>query len=152
MKENFRNATRLVVINEKNEILIVKMWKLWGIPWGGIDFGESIEKALERESVEELGVKAIADKIIFIQDYSCMRKWELTHFFEYFWIIKNNKDFENTVETYKNSSHAFELSEVKFCKVNDLPETFMPKAFPKVIEKYIENKEKFSCEYVSWFD
>lgn len=149
MIENFRNATRLVVINDKNELLIVHMWKVWGIPGGGIDFGETIIEALERESMEELGIKAIANKLIFIQDYTDTRKGKYTHFFEYFWIIKNNEDFFNVLKTYKNSSHAFELLDIKWSKLEDLPKNFMPTAFPKVLKKYLENKENFGCEYVS---
>jgi len=149
MKENFRNATRLVVLNEKNELLIVHMWKVWGIPWGGIDFWESIIEALERESVEELWIKADADKLIFIQDYTDTRKGKYTHFFEYFWTVKNNDDFKNVLNTYKDSSHAFELLDIKWSKIEDLPEKFMPKAFPKILKKYLENKENFGCEYVS---
>ena len=149
MKENFRNATRFVVINEKDEILIVNLWKCWAIPWGWIDFWETIVKALERESIEELWIKADADKLIFIQDYTDTRKWNFTHFFEYFWTIKNNDDFKNVLETYKSSSHAFELLDIKWSKIEDFPEGFMPKAFPEVIKKYLNNKEKFSCEYIS---
>jgi len=150
MKENFRNASRLVVLNEKNELLIVHMWKVWGIPWGWIDFWETILEALERESIEELWIKAEGDKLIFIQDYTDTRKWKYTHFFEYFWTIKNNNDYKNVLETYKNSSHAFELLEIKWCSLDNLPENFMPKAFPKVLKKYLENKNTFTCEYVTW--
>jgi len=148
--QNTRNATRFVILNDKNELLIVNMWNVWAIPWWWIEFGETILKALERESVEELWIKAIADKLIFIQDYVADRKWISTHFFEYFWTVKNNQDFYDVLDTYKNSSHAFELVDIKWCKLEDLPKDFKPTAFPKILKAYLENKDCFSCEYVSW--
>lgn len=147
--KNFRNASRLVILNDKNELLIVHMWNVRAVPWGWIEFGETIIEALQRESMEELGIKAIPDKLIFIQDYVWKRKWNQTHFIEYFWTIKNNHDFENVLNIYKDSSHAFELVDIKWCKIDDLPDDFMPKALPNVIKKYLENKSSFCCEYVS---
>lgn len=56
-----------VVLNEKNEILVVKE-KIsnlgYKLPGGHIDNGEMISKALEREVFEETGVKVEFEKIV----------------------------------------------------------------------------------------
>lgn len=54
----FRVSLKVVIFNEKNEILIVKEsgrdW--WDIPGGGMDHGESIKEALARELREEVSL------------------------------------------------------------------------------------------------
>ena len=149
MKNNFRAAARFVIINKNNEILIVRQKNNWAIPWWWIDFGESIFEAISREAFEELWVKAKAEKIVFIQDFLWKWKWEDTQMMEYFCSIKNNKDFENIIETYKSASHSFELIEVKWCSLDDFPEDFLPSCLVEVLARYFKNKEEFSCEYVS---
>lgn len=53
----FRVALKAVILNEKNEILVVKEsgrdW--WDLPGGGLDHGESLKQGLARELFEEVG-------------------------------------------------------------------------------------------------
>jgi len=150
MKNIFRPAARFVVINDQNEILLVQHEKHWAIPGWWIDFWENIFDAIFRESEEELGIWAQADKLIFLQDYTGERKWKRTHFMEYFWTIKNNKDFINVKKTYLEATHAFEIRDVEFFKIEDFPANFMPKAFMEVCKSYIKNKENFWVKYIPW--
>lgn len=149
MQKQFRAAARLVVINDQDEVLIVKMWRYWAIPWGGIDYWENVPDCLTRESVEELGVKAEFEQILFIQDYLGDVKWEQMHCLEYFCSVKNNSDYKWVEESYKMAEYAHELQEVQFCKLEDFPDNFMPKALPWVLKKYIDERKSFSPEYVS---
>ncbi|MCP4523622.1 MAG: NUDIX domain-containing protein [Candidatus Gracilibacteria bacterium] len=150
MKKVFRPASRLVIIKDE-KILLCKMGKIWGLPGGGIDWGENIKDALERESIEELGIKAEFKQIIFIQDF--MMIWEdrqqHNHALEYFCTIQNNEDFSDVVETYHNSSHAHELQGLEWFDFHEIPKTMRPENFPPVLEKYLKNKDNFSCEYVN---
>jgi len=41
----------------------------WGVPGGGIDSGEALIPALEREITEELGVKPLVGNLLYIQQY-----------------------------------------------------------------------------------
>ncbi len=152
MQRYFRPASRLVIINNKNQILLARHKRYWALPGGWIDIWESIETALNRESIEELNVAAQMDKIIFIQDYLDERKEWKIHSLEYFCTLKNNSDFENVVNTWKDSSHAFELEDLSWFDVNNFPDKFMPVAFPKVIKEYIENKNNFPTKYISWIE
>ncbi len=149
MKKLFRPTARFIVINKKQEILVVLQKHNWAIPWGGIDFWENICDAISRESFEELWIKAECDKFIFVQDFLKNRKGKDMHLFDFFWTIKNNKDFENVENTYKNSEYAYELRDVKWFKLEDFPKDFKPKALKKVLKKYLKDKKNFSCKYIS---
>jgi len=149
MENVFRPAARIIVLNEKNEVLIVKVKKVWALPWGWIDFWENMIDALERESLEELWIKAEIKDLISVQDKVAVRKWKNTHYLLYFWTIKNNEDFKNVLETSKTASHSHELSGMKWCDVDNLPEEFVPKKLPWVLKDYVKNKENFKCVYES---
>lgn len=52
----FRISLKAVIYNEQGELLVVKEHGLnWGLPGGGMDFGETFETALARELKEEVG-------------------------------------------------------------------------------------------------
>lgn len=52
----FRISLKAVIYNDKGELLVVKEHGLnWGLPGGGMDFGETFETALARELREEVG-------------------------------------------------------------------------------------------------
>jgi 8-oxo-dGTP pyrophosphatase MutT (NUDIX family) len=66
----FRISLKAVIYNEKGELLVVKEHGLnWGLPGGGMDFGETFETALARELEEEVGYKdAFTFDIINVAD------------------------------------------------------------------------------------
>ena len=52
----FRVSIKALIYNEAGQILVVKEHGLnWGLPGGGMDFGETFESALTRELEEEAG-------------------------------------------------------------------------------------------------
>jgi len=150
MQEVFRPAVRWIVVNDKNEVLLVQHKKgNWAIPGGGLDFWENLLDWLKREFMEELGVDIKIGKMIFLQDFLFEKNWKKAHSLEYFFLIENYKDFEKIKETYQKSSHSFELKDVKFFSLENFPENFKPQNLKKVLQKYFENKQNFNCEYVS---
>ncbi len=43
--------------------------ELWSFPGGGVEFGESLENALEREFLEETGLEVSAGKQMFVYEF-----------------------------------------------------------------------------------
>lgn len=67
----YRLSLKGVIINDKNEVLVVKETgrEFWDIPGGGMDHGESIKDALAREMHEEVGMTGDFEyQIIAIED------------------------------------------------------------------------------------
>ncbi len=67
-----RRAARAVVTNDKGEIalLLVGKYHMHKLPGGGIDPGESIMEALEREVMEETGCEVkVTDEVGLIIEY-----------------------------------------------------------------------------------
>ena len=59
MTENYRRCVGMMIVNNKNEILVGKRLDHpsghWQMPQGGIDENENPEKAVWREMLEEIG-------------------------------------------------------------------------------------------------
>ena len=57
----FRKGVSALIINKKNEFLLVNLEsfedRYFAIPGGGVERGETLEKAVYREIYEELGIK-----------------------------------------------------------------------------------------------
>ena len=52
----FRISLKALIYNDNGELLVVKEHGLnWGLPGGGMDFGETFREALARELFEEVG-------------------------------------------------------------------------------------------------
>ncbi len=58
--DKYRLSSHAVIINKENEVLLLKATygsKVWGLPGGALEPGETIHDALLRECYEELGLK-----------------------------------------------------------------------------------------------
>jgi len=83
----------------------------WGVPGGGIDYGESLLPALKREIIEELGIKPVIGNLVFIQQF--INKLSRIEQLEFFFYIKNPSDYLN-IDLPKTSHGHLEIAEVKF--------------------------------------
>ena len=63
----------------------------WCTPGGGVDDGEDLITALNREMIEETGVKPDIGKLLFIQQYAESDTLEQLEFFNH---IKNTEDYK----------------------------------------------------------
>jgi ADP-ribose pyrophosphatase YjhB (NUDIX family) len=96
---NRRVAVRAIILQE-NTLLCVRQkhyaggilteeaeW--WCLPGGGLDEGEAIMTGLEREIIEELGVKPEIGKLLYVQQFMHDGQEHLEFFFE----VTNPADF-----------------------------------------------------------
>lgn len=73
----FQVYSAAVIFNEKKQILLVKLtyqrFHPWGIPGGGIDYGEQPDEAVVRELLEETGLRIEVEKLLFAKTWSPAR-------------------------------------------------------------------------------
>ncbi len=81
--ENYRRGSRGIIINEKNQILVVYSPKLdvYVLPGGGIEENETEEEACIREVLEETGLKTKVNKVgAKVIEYFIDSTWENNYF------------------------------------------------------------------------
>ncbi len=70
-KEYPEPTVGLLIVNDKNEILLIKSPK-WGeryvVPGGHVEMGEKIEEAVKREAKEEVGLDVEFEKVLFVYE------------------------------------------------------------------------------------
>ena len=129
MKEMFKSAVHMIIVDNDNKILLQKRKgsKLWpgyyALPAGHIDEGENQYDALVREAKEELDIEINPKDII--NSYVVLRR----NFFE----IDGKKlepyiDYYFEISKYKGIPKIIELNkceELIWSNINDLPEPFI---------------------------
>jgi 8-oxo-dGTP pyrophosphatase MutT (NUDIX family) len=80
----------------------------WCVPGGGVDPGEALIAALEREMIEETGIKPVIGKLLYIQQFTLKDVEQL----EFFFHITNTEDYEHIDLT--KASHAHEIDTIEF--------------------------------------
>ncbi len=67
-QDAFTVSTAAIILNEKNEILllnhVLRPYSNWGFPGGFVEYGEQVENAIRREVREEAGIE-LADLRLF---------------------------------------------------------------------------------------
>lgn len=93
---NRRLAVRAVIFND-DKLFCVKLKAYggkdarayWCLPGGGMDDSESLLNALEREMIEETGIKPTVGNLLYIQQFS----FEDQKQFEFFFHVTNSQDY-----------------------------------------------------------
>ncbi len=83
----------------------------WCTPGGGIDFGESAHAALEREMIEETGVKPKVGNLLYIQQFK--EKDTGNEQFELFFNVLNPQDYVN-IDLLNTTHGEEEIEEIDF--------------------------------------
>jgi 8-oxo-dGTP diphosphatase len=104
----------------------------WSTPGGGLDPGESLVLGLEREMIEETGIKPKVGELLFIQQFI---EDDLEHF-EFFFHIKNTDEYE-TIDLDQTTHGLIEVHDMSFVMPTD---NVLPKFLQTVdIKSAIEN-------------
>lgn len=117
---NRRVAVRGIIVDDSGKLLAVRLKKYagratddandyWCTPGGGVDVGEPLLPALEREMVEELGVKPVIGNLLFVQQFV----HNDTEQMEFFFHITNAADYLD-VDLSKTTHGAIEIAQVDF--------------------------------------
>ena len=81
----------------------------WCTPGGGVDVGEPLIPALEREIVEELGIQPVVGNLLYMQQFVYGDIEQL----EFFFHITNAEDYLH-VDLSKTSHGHIEIDQVEF--------------------------------------
>ncbi len=109
-----------IVVNDRNEILLVKRSinsrtepETWSRPGGQVEFGESVEEAVEREVLEETGVTVKVIK--FLEMTQNIDKENKKHWLALGYLAKHISGEPKNMEPSKHD-------EVKWASLSQLPE------------------------------
>ncbi|HET7144077.1 MAG TPA: NUDIX domain-containing protein [Anaerolineales bacterium] len=108
-RPKFRAAVAAMIFDEQGRVLLFKHTYRkceWGIPAGGLEYGEQPEKAVVREFLEETGMQIKVEKLLLAESS------KEDHNISLIFLCKIVSG------TFKESS---EISEMKYFDVNDLP-------------------------------
>jgi ADP-ribose pyrophosphatase YjhB (NUDIX family) len=108
-RPRFRAAVAAMIFDERGRILLFKHTYRkfeWGIPAGGLEYGEQPENAIVREFFEETSMQIKVEKLLLAESSKEDRNISLIYLCK---IVSG---------TFRESS---EISEMKYFDVNDLP-------------------------------
>jgi ADP-ribose pyrophosphatase YjhB (NUDIX family) len=123
------------IIPSNGEYLLVrnKGADYWCLPGGNVDPHEPIEQALERELVEELGVRPMVGQLLYVQQLSRHKEEEQV---EFFFLINNPEDYAS-VDITKTTHGAAELDGAEFRKLGkDVRPAFLADELPGLLQNY----------------
>jgi 8-oxo-dGTP pyrophosphatase MutT (NUDIX family) len=92
----------------------------WCTIGGGVDVGESLVPALEREILEETGIRPIVGNLLYVQQFMHNNREHIELFFN----ITNVEDYTQ-IDLSKTTHGAKEIAEIAF--IDTAAHTVMPK-------------------------
>lgn len=122
--------SRWVVVHEWKVLLCeLKDHGFWCLPWGTLEWWESIEQCCVREFEEELGVTPQLWPLMYINQFG-WSGWTATCV-DFWFMIQNSKDFVNL--DWWSTTHAHELNDVQFIDLHTTSNIIMPESIGSVL-------------------
>lgn len=81
----------------------------WCLPGGGLDQGEPLIAGLEREMIEETGIKPVIGNLLYVQQFAQSEQ----EFIEFFFHVTNNEDYRH-IDLTKTTHGQEEIEEIEF--------------------------------------
>ncbi len=127
--ENYQQKVRVRVCGVcvfEDKILLVKQIGLPHLPYlwlpagGGVEFGETLQVALQREFLEETALEIEVGKLLFVNQYV----GELLHAIEFFFEVKIVKGQIQDAYYPENEPYLAEVRWLSFEELGQIPATF----------------------------
>jgi len=134
-----RNSAKAIIIQRKM-VLLTKNQDTDGyfylFPGGGQEHGETIQQALIRECMEEVGQQVEIGELLHVREYIGKNHEHASadfdvHQVEYYFISKIVNEIKSNIEPSNPDSHQVGI---EWIAINDLPEY---RVYPKTLRKYI---------------
>ncbi len=152
MSEDIRKTVRIVLINHRMEVLLVRyvntepldparpeLLKYWVPPGGGIEAGESAERALERELREELTIEEFEiDRVIWTRQLDLMLNGKLRHIDETYYVGSYNGKAMLSVDALREG-----IVDVRWwgiTKLRTTTEKMLPPGLPDLLAPILDRK------------
>ena len=113
------------LIIDQGQLLVVKLKStddFYCLPWGKLEYMETIENCIVREINEELNIMPEVGPMLFINQW-LLAQYQV-HLIEFFYLIMNWSDFRHIDLT--SSSHGFEIAELKWIDLDDKDTNVLP--------------------------
>lgn len=102
----------------------------WCLPGGGLDEGEALVPGLEREMLEETGIRPKVGNLLYVQQFTYNDK----DYLEFFFHVTNDQDYLH-IDLSKTTHGADEIAEIGFVDATStkiLPEFLMTEPLEEV--------------------
>lgn len=145
--KNFEGFTRIrvgAILIEKNSVLLVKQASLfdttlsnWLPPGGGLLFRESLEDAVQRECLEETGLRVRPIKLLYINEFI----HDQVHAVEFFFLVERADQKEAVLGTDPELSEADQIiQDILWIPLDDLKkfQVIPDKLFNRIADDYLK--------------
>lgn len=130
----FRARAAAIILNEKNELLLVlhkhpksgEQW--WTLPGGGLELGESAENAVIREVREECCIDCKPGRLVYVREF--IDEDNDRHYIELFFLAKaGSYEIKTGVDPELEEQY---ILEARFLSRNEIQSTSI-NVFPEVL-------------------
>ncbi len=103
----------MIIDNEEMLVVMHPGADYFAFPGGKVDFGEDVITCMERELVEELGIKPQIGRLLYVNTFVSGEM----HTTEFLFEILNGADYRNWEK--ENRTHSYEIANIKWIKKDD---------------------------------
>ena len=130
MDKNIIIRVRGIIINEDKLFLVnIVENDFYCLPGGKLEYGEDLKECLERELIEELGVKPEIGNLMYINTFIGK---DLDQSIDFIFEVKNGKDYVDCNKLER--THAHELSDLCWVGKDD-DVTILPKTVARYFKE-----------------